>query len=339
MSFTTRRTVLGALATSPFWLQQGAWAQSTSLKISHQFPQGNLAEGDFRDRLCLIFAADVERRTRGSLRFSIYPGAELARAPAQFGALRRATLDLALVPLSYAGPELPEVDIGLMPGLVTSYDQGYGWKNAEVGKELTRILLENGIVVVSWIWQAGGMASRSRAVADPDDVKGLRVRGGSHLMDQVLQAAGATVVDLPSNDIHAAMRSGALDAALTSSTSLMSFGLQDVSKSLTTARRGAYWFMFEPLLMSKTVYDKLTREQQVAVMTVGAEVETFARRAAQEDDAAVAAVYQRANARIVDLNPAALKKWQAIARETAWVDYAARNANCARLMALAQKTV
>jgi len=339
MSLTTRRTVLGALATSPFWLYQPAWAQSTSLKISHQFPHGNVAEGDFRDRLCRRFAADVERRTRGTLRFSIHAGAELSKAPAQFGALRRGALDMSLVPLSYGGPELPEVNIGLMPGLVTSYEQGYGWKNAEVGKELTRILLDNGIVVVSWIWQAGGMASRTRAISEPDDVKGMRVRGGSHLMDLVLQAAGATVVDLPSNDIHSAMRSGTLDAALTSSTSLMSFRLQEVSKALTTARGGAYWFMFEPLLMAKSVYDKLTREQQAAVMAAGAGVEAFARGAAQEDDAAVAAVYQRANARIVDLSPATLKKWQAIARETAWVDYAGMNANCARLMALAEKTV
>lgn len=339
MSLITRRTVLGALATSPFWLQQGAWAQSTSLKISHQFPQGNVAEGDFRDRLCRRFAADVERKTRGSLRFSIHPGAELSRAPAQFGALRKGALDMALVPLSYGGPELPEVNIGLMPGLVTTYEQGYGWKNAEVGKELTRILHENGIVIVSWIWQAGGMASRTKPVSDPDDVKGMRVRGGSHEMDLVLQAAGATVVDLPSNEIHTAMRSGALDAALTSSTSLISFRLQDVSKALTTARGGAYWFMFEPLLMSKAVFDKLTREQQAAVMSVGADVEAFARKAAQDDDAAVAAVYQSANARIVDLNQASLKKWQAIARETAWVDYAGRNANCAKLMALAEKTL
>jgi TRAP-type C4-dicarboxylate transport system substrate-binding protein len=339
MSSITRRTMLGALATSPLWLQPPAWAQSTSLKISHQFPAASLAEGDFRDRLCRQFAADVERRTRGSLRFSIHPGAALSRAPAQFGALRRGSLDMALVPLSYGGPELPEVNIGLMPGLVTSYEQGYAWKNADVGRELTRILADSGIVVISWIWQAGGMASRTRPVLDPDDVKGMHVRGGSHEMNLVLQAAGATVVDLPSNDIHAAMKSGALDAALTSSTSLISFRLQDVSKALTTARGGAYWFMFEPLLMSKTVYDKLTREQQAAVMAVGAEVEAFARRAAMDDDAAVAAVYQSANARIVDLNAESLKKWQAVARDTAWVDYAAKNANCAKLMALATKSL
>jgi hypothetical protein len=37
---------------------------------------------------------------------------------------------------------------------VTSYEQAYGWKNAEVGKELARILYDKGIVMVSWIWQA-----------------------------------------------------------------------------------------------------------------------------------------------------------------------------------------
>jgi hypothetical protein len=53
----------------------------------------------------------------------------------------------------------------------------------------------------------------------------------------------------------------------------------------------------------------------------------------------VAAVYQRAGARVVDLNPASLKKWQDIARNTAWKDYGARNANCAKLLALAEKTL
>jgi TRAP-type C4-dicarboxylate transport system substrate-binding protein len=330
--------MLGALATSPLWFQP-AWAQSTSLKISHQFPGGSIAQGDFRDRLCRMFASEVEKRTRGSLRFSIYPNSTLHKAEAQIPALHHGGLDMALVPLSYAGAESPEVNIGLMPGLVTSYDQAFAWKNAAVGKELTRILAEKGMVVVSWIWQAGGMASRTRAIVDPEDVQGLKVRGGSREMDLMLQAAGATVVSLPSNDIHAAMRSGAIDAALTSSTSLMSFRLQEVARSLTTARGGSYWFMFEPLLMSKTAFDHLNRDQQAAVMAVGADLETFARRAAQTDDAAVAAVYQGVNAKIVDLNAASLKKWQTVARSTAWQEYAGRNANCARLLALAEKTL
>lgn len=338
MTEMTRRTVLGALATSPFWMPN-AWAQARTLKISHQFPGGTLTEGDFRDRLCRMFAAEVDKRSKGTLKFEIYPGSSLMKTNAQFSALRKGALDMSLVPLSYAGGEVPEVNIGLMPGLVTSYEQGYGWKNAEVGKELARILLDKGIVVLSWIWQAGGVASRSKPIVEPEDAKGMKVRGGSREMDLILKAAGAAVVTLPSNEIYAAMQTGAMDAALTSSTSLISFRLEEVSKALTTGRGGAYWFMFEPLMMSKAAFDRLSKEQQATVMAVGAELEGFARKSAQADDAAVAAVYLKTGARVVDLTPATVKKWQAIARTTAWKDYGEKNANCARLLALAEKTL
>ena len=338
MTSTTRRTVLGALATSPLWLQT-AWAQGTTLKISHQFPGGTINEGDFRDRLVRMFAAEVDKRSKGSLKFEIYPGSSLMKTNAQFSSMRKGALDLSLVPLSYAGGEVPEVNIGLMPGLVTNYEQGYSWKNKEVGKELARILLEKGIVVVSWIWQAGGVASRTKPIVEPEDAKGMKIRGGSREMDLILKAAGAAVVTLPSNEIYAAMQTGAMDAALTSSTSLISFRLEEVSKALTTGRGGAYWFMFEPLLMSKTVFDRLTKEQQAAIMAVGGELEAFARKSAQEDDQAVAAVYQKAGAKVIDLTPATVKKWQAIARTTAWKDYGEKNANCAKLLALAEKTL
>lgn len=339
MTSITRRTLLGAIATSPLWMQS-AWAQSaTTIKLSHQFPGGTINEGDFRDRLCRMFAAEVEKRSKGSLKFEIYPGSSLMKTNAQFSSMRKGALDMSLVPLSYAGGEVPEVNIGLMPGLVTSYDQGYGWKNAEVGKELNRLLIEKGIVVVSWIWQAGGVASRGKPIVEPEDAKGLKVRGGSREMDLILKAAGAAVVTLPSNEIYAAMQTGAMDAALTSSTSFISFRLEEVAKSLTTARTGAYWFMFEPLMMSKATYDRLTKDQQAIIMAVGAEMETFARKAAQLDDSAVAAVYEKAGAKVVDLPPATVKKWQAIARTTAWKDYGEKNANCAKLLALAEKTL
>jgi TRAP-type transport system periplasmic protein len=338
MKTISRRTVLGALASTPFWLQT-AWAQSSTIKISHQFPGGTVNEGDFRDRLCRMFAAEVDKRTKGALKFEIYPGSSLMKTNAQFSALRKGALDMSLVPLSYAGGEVPEVNIGLMPGLVTSYEQGYSWKNAEVGKELDRLLREKGVIVVSWIWQAGGVASRAKPIIEPEDARGMKVRGGSREMDLILKAAGAAVVTLPSNEIYAAMQTGAMDAALTSSTSLISFRLEEVSKALTTGRNGAYWFMFEPLMISKATFDRLTKDQQAAIMAVGGELEAFARKSAQEDDAAVAAVYQKAGAKVADLTPATVKKWQAIARTTAWKDYGEKNANCAKLLALAEKTL
>ena len=339
MTLLKRRRILGAMAASPLLSVPSVWAQTSSLKISHQFPGGTITEGDFRDRLCRMFGAEVEKRTKGGLKFDIYPGSSLMKTNSQFSAMRKGALDLSLVPLSYAGGELPEVNIGLMPGLVTSYEQGYGWKNAEVGKELNKFLLDKGIIIVSWIWQAGGVASRTKPIIEPEDARGLKIRGGSREMDMILKAAGAAVVSLPSNEIYAAMQTGAMDAALTSSTSLISFRLEEVSKSLTTGRGKSYWFMLEPLMMSKAVFDKLSKEHQGVIMAVGADMEAFARKSAQLDDSAVAAVYQKTGAKVVDLNDSTVKKWQAIARTTAWKDYGERNENCAKLLKLAEKTL
>jgi TRAP-type C4-dicarboxylate transport system substrate-binding protein len=231
-----------------------------------------------------------------------------------------------------------ELNIALMPGLVTSYEQGYKWKTAEVGKALTDLLADKGLVIVAWIWQAGGAASRTAPVIAPEDVKGLKFRGGSREMDLVAKAAGATTLSLPSNETYAAMQTGAVDVVTTSATSLISFRLQEVSKHLTISKTGkSYWFMLEPLLMSKAIFDKLPKDQQALIMTVGAEMEKFALEGARADDAQVADSYIKAGAKVYDLPDAALARWVALARTSAWKDYAEKNDSCAKLLKLAEK--
>ena len=306
------------------------------LKISHQFPGGTITEGDFRDRLCRMFAAELETRTNGMLIGQVYPNSSLMKTVAQFSALRKGALDLSLYPISYAGGEFAELNIGLMPGLVSSYKQGAAWKGSEVGRKFSAFLAEKGIVMVSWIWQAGGVASRSTPIVNPQDAKGLKVRGGSREMDMVLQAAGATTLSTPSNELYAAMQTGACDAAITSSTSLISFRLEEVAKSLTTGRGKSYWFMLEPLVMSKKVFDALSKDQQETVMALGRELEEFGTREAMADDQKVADVYTKKGAKVSDLDEATVEKWRAIARETAWKDYASKSPLSAELLKLAE---
>jgi len=254
----------------------------------------------------------------------------------QFSALRRGALDLSLVPLSYAGGEVPETNIGLLPALVPSYEVGSKWKSAEVGKFLSQFLAEKGVIIVTWIWQAGGVASRAKPLVSPDDAKGVKVRGGSREMDMMFKDAGSSVLSLPSNEIYAAMQTGAMDAALTSSTSLISFRLEEVAKSLTSGRGKSYWFMLEPLIMSKQVFDALSKKEQDTVMALGQEMEEFGTKEAMADDQKVSEVYSKKGLQVADLNDATVEKWRAIARDTAWKDYAGKSALSAELLKLAE---
>src|SRR5215468_6056422 len=333
----TRRHVLATAVAAPAILRFGIGTAhaATTLKISHQFPGGTIDKGDFRDRLCRMFAAEVAKRSGGEIAGDVYPNSSLVKTNAQFSAMRKGALDVSLYPLPYAGGELPETNIGLMPGLVSTYDQGLKWKKQPVGKALTDFLADKGIIILTWVWQAGGVASRTKPIVAPEDAKGLKVRGGSREMDMVLQTAGAAVLSVPSNELYAAMQTGACDAGITSSTSLISFRLEEIAKSLTSGAKASYWFMLEPLLMSKSIFDGLPKNHQDIILAVGSELEKFGQQGAQDDDAEVAKVYEKAGAKVAALDVEIVGKWRDIARDTAWKDYGAKTKTAANLLKLA----
>ena len=132
------------------------------------------------------------------------------------------------------------------------------------------------------------------------------------------------------------MQTGSLDAAVTSSTSLISFRLEELSKALTANKGRSFWFMLEPLLMSKSIYDSLPADQQKAIMDVGAELEAWGTTEAKKDDETVAKVYGAKGCEVVSLTDANLEAWRKLAEESAWKDYAAKSTEAAELLALAK---
>ncbi|MDP4025908.1 TRAP transporter substrate-binding protein DctP [Methylobacterium sp. NEAU 140] len=335
-----RRTLLGAagagaglLACPPLLRAQAP----KILKLSHQFPGGTLEEGDARDRICRKFAAELEKRSNGALQVHVYPNSSLMKTLAQFNAVRKGALDLSLVPLSYAGGEVVECNLALMPALVTNYDQAMKWRTAKVGEELSKVLADKGVIILTWIWQSGSVASRTHPVVVPPDVKGIKIRGGGREMDLVFQAAGGQVSSMPSSEMYIGMQTGALDAAVSASTSLISFRLDELTKNLTSGRGRSFWFILEPLVMSKIIFDGLPPEQQKLIREVGLELEPFSFEAAKRDDDELVKIYAARGAKIHDLTAENIETWKVLARDTAWKDFAGKNARTAELLKLAEQ--
>ena len=280
----------------------------------------------------------MKKRSQGELTFEVYPQSSLMKTNAQFSALRKGALDLSFYPLPYAGGEVVEANIGLMPALVSSYDQGARWKNAEVGKLLTKVLEEKGIIMVSWVWQAGGVATRSGPIILPDDIKGVKVRGGSREFDAMLKAAGGSVMtSIPSNEVYQAMQTGSIEAAYTSSASLMSFKLAELSKNFTSAKNKSYWYMLEPLMMSKSIFDSLPKNQRDIIMAVGSDMEKFGTEQAKLDDIDASIAFAKASNKVFELDSSVVDKWKAVAQKSAWKEFSERNETCAAMMRSAEK--
>ena len=102
MELTRRSFLIGSLLAMPSLAVLGPdafSAASQNLKISHQFPGGTISEGDFRDRLCRMFAAEVQKRTKSALTATVYPGSSLMKTNAQLNAVRKGALDMTLFPI------------------------------------------------------------------------------------------------------------------------------------------------------------------------------------------------------------------------------------------------
>lgn len=334
----TRRTAVTSLLAAPaiIGFSRLGRAEARTLNISHQFPGGNGESGDFRDQLCKRFAAEVTKRSNGELAFNVYPNSSLMKTFAQFSAIRKGALDIGLVPTAYAGGDIHELNLTFMPALVTSYAQGMAWKNAEIGRSITKLLEDKGVKILTWVWQSGGIASRSVPILQPSDVKGLKVRGGSREMDTMFQAAGATVTTMPSNELYIAMQTGTVDVGVTSSTSLISFRLEETCKNMTGATGGSFFFVFEPILMSKLVFDAMPPAQQKLLLTVGEELEPWALSMAKADDVALNTVYEKAGVKVSQFNALQLGQWREVAAASSWKVFADKSEQAAKFLKMAE---
>src|SRR5260370_37401155 len=98
------------------------------------------------------------------------------------------------------------------------------------------------------------------------------------------------------------MQTGGCDAGLTSSTSLISFRLEEIAKALTPGAGASYWFMLEPVLMSKSIFDALPKNQQNIIVPVGTALAAFSKKRAQADEIEVSHAYEKADANGVPLD-------------------------------------
>src|SRR4030042_976960 len=99
------------MASGPVLAQTKPAAGSAVLKISHQWPGGTLEKGDFRDRLCRIFAKKVEEKTSGALKFEIHPASVLFKTVPQYDAMLKGALDMSVYPLDSAAVKVPHFSI------------------------------------------------------------------------------------------------------------------------------------------------------------------------------------------------------------------------------------
>ena len=285
-----------------------------TLKASHQWPGG---KGDIRDEMVQMIARDAAAADVG-LNIKVYPGKSLYKPKEQWAAMTKGQLDITAFPLTYAAGRHPEFDLTLMPGLVKNHDHARRLNASPFMQRIKAIMDDAGVIVLADTWLAGGFVSKKNCILEPEDVKGQAFRAAGAAFNQMLAGAGASITSMPSSEVYSGLQTGVLDGANTSSASLVSYRIYEQVTCLTAPGANALWVMYEPILMSKKSFDKLTKAQQDALMAAGKKAEDFASEGAKKADDALVAAYKKAGVKVVEMSSEQAAKWRAIADTTSY---------------------
>jgi TRAP-type C4-dicarboxylate transport system substrate-binding protein len=290
----------------------------TVLKASHQFPGG---KGDPRDEMVQIIAKEVKAANVG-LEIQVYPGASLFKPNDQWNAMVNGQLDITALPLDYASGKVPAFSATLMPGLVRNHDRAARLNASPFMKEIKAKIDKADVIVLADAWLAGAMASKKGCIRKPDDVKGQKFRSAGPTFAAMWQKAGASIVNIPSNEVYNALQTGVAEATDTSSGSFVSFRVYEQVKCITAPGENALWFMYEPVLMSKKNFNKLTKPQQEALLKAGKKSEEYFNKESKKLDDNMVEVFKKNKVEVVTLTPAEYDAWLKIAQESSYKRFA-----------------
>jgi len=310
-----RMAILTALAAATL---SGSALAATTLRASHQFPGG---KGDVRDEMVQIIAREA-KAANVELEIQVYPGASLFKPNEQWNALVNGQLDISSFPLDYASGKVRAFGATLMPGLVRNHERAVRLNDSKFMKEIKAKIEKAGVVVLSDAWLAGAVASKKACIRTPADIKGLKIRSAGPTFAAMWQAAGASIVSVPSNEVYNALQTGVAEATDTSTGSFVSFRIYEQVKCVTAPGDNALWFMYEPVLMSKKSFDKLNKKQQETLLKAGKKAQEYFAKETKGLDDAMVKVFREHKVEVVTLTPAEYDAWVKVARESSYAEFA-----------------
>jgi TRAP-type C4-dicarboxylate transport system substrate-binding protein len=293
-------------------------AAPVTLRASHQFPGG---KGDVRDEMVQIIARDA-KAAGVDLEIQIYPGASLFKPNEQWNAMVNGQLDISSFPLDYASGKVREFGATLMPGLVRNHERAARLGNSKFMKDIRAKIEQAGVIVLSDAWLAGAVASKKNCIRTPDDIKGQKIRSAGPTFAAMWQAAGASIVSIPSNEVYNALQTGVAEATDTSASSFVSFRIYEQVKCITAPGENALWFMYEPVLMSKKSFDRLDKKQQDVLLKAGKKAQDYFAKESPRLDQEMVKSFKEHKVEVVTMSPAEYDAWLNVAKQSSYAEFA-----------------
>ncbi|WP_371155526.1 TRAP transporter substrate-binding protein [Jannaschia sp. 2305UL9-9] len=205
----TRRTLTGLLGgTVMAMVAVPAMAQDVTLKL-HQFLP---AQANVPKLILDVWADSIEEASGDRIKVTRYPSMQLGGSPPQLmDQAIDGVADVIWTVVGYTPGRFPTTEVFELPFMVRDARAASAayWQMYE-----SHMQEEFADVHVLGTWVHGpGMIHASSAIHTPDDMQGVKIRGATRMVNQLLQTLGATPVGMPVPAIPEALSKGVIDGA------------------------------------------------------------------------------------------------------------------------------
>lgn len=255
MKYFVKTAAIAALLASG--LSPGATAEE--LSFASFTPPQHTVTASVVDKL----ADGVKAATNGALTIRHYPGGELGKGPVeQYVRVVQGAADMSWGLQGYTSSQFPKTMLVELPGSVkpgtTGHDMIWNAFDAHLASEYpgTKPL-------ALWVSEPNIIIMKDKMVRTPDDLNGLKIRVAGAVAAEVVEALGATPVQMPIPQVYNALQTGLIDGIITGASAVSDFKLHEVANSYTVgAPLGRISFF---AVMNKAKYDGLPDDQKAAI--------------------------------------------------------------------------
>jgi len=217
----------------------------------------------------LAFAEEIEKATNGTVKIKLYPQGQLGGERDVTEGLQLGTIDFQASSIGVTGTFVPSIQILNLPFLFNGPKHWMAVMNGPVGAELLSKAQKEGEPVGLKVLAIAAPDFRlpmnnTRPINKMDDFKGLKIRTmqvPEHM--DAYKALGADAVPLPFGELYTALQTKVVDGNENGPLALLGNRFYEVQKYLTllpVVSNGGI------LLMSKKTFDKMSKNQQEAVL-------------------------------------------------------------------------
>ena len=252
------------VATSLLTVSMGAAvvAESVTLKF-HSFPP---MPANSNAKFVKPWADKVTAESNGEITVEMYASMQLGGKPPQLvDQVREGVVDIIWTVAGYTPgrfPHLEAFELPFMPASAEATSQAAHEYMMTVGAED----LKDYKVLAVHVHAPGTIHTKDTLVKSASDLNGLKMRGPTRVISQMLGGLGATPVGMPVPQVAPSLSKGVIDGMVVPWEIMPSFKLHELTKSHTTLSgdRGLYTAPFL-LLMNKAKYEGMSDAQKKVI--------------------------------------------------------------------------